>query len=95
MQTNNPKNDADELRESLFDTLRGIKNKSISIEEAQAVRDVAQTLINLAKVEVEYSKAIGTAVDSKFLPKPDDPNAVIPAHPGGLKVLGITTHRIC
>lgn len=73
-------NDATELREHLFATIRGLKDKSISIEQAKAISDTAQTIINGAKVEVEYAKVVGAKINSSFLPSPDTG--------------GITQHRI-
>ncbi len=52
-------NDISELREHLFDTLRGLKNKSIDVDHAKAISEVSQVLINSAKVEVEHIKASG------------------------------------
>jgi len=63
-------NDATELREHLFATIRGLKDKSISIEQAKAISDTAQTIINGAKVEVEYAKVVGAEIGSSFLPAP-------------------------
>lgn len=46
-----------DLNTILFDTLRDLREGKIDIERAQAIRETAQTLINSAKVEVEYVKA--------------------------------------
>lgn len=45
----------------LFDTLEGLRNKDkpMEIERAKAISDVAQVIINSAKVEVEHLKVAG------------------------------------
>lgn len=65
-----PKNDITELRGILFDTLRGLKDKEnpVDIAHAQAVSDVAQTIINSAKVEIDYCRATGETTSSGFIP---------------------------
>jgi hypothetical protein len=80
-------NSIDDLRTHLFDALRGLKTGSIDVEKAKAMSDVAQTIINSAKVEVEYIKASG-AKGSGFL----DAGQPVPSLPAGIN--GITQHRI-
>jgi hypothetical protein len=62
-------NNIDDLRTHLFDTLRGLTSKTqpLDIDRAKAVAEVAQTIINTAKVEVEYAKATGGKKTSAFL----------------------------
>ena len=59
----------DKLREHLFATLDGLRDKTnpLSVEQAKAVAEVSQTIINSAKVEVEYLKATGGKGSSRFL----------------------------
>lgn len=59
-------NNVDTLRQHLFDTLHGIKDKTVSIEQARAITEVSQAIINSAKVEVEFAKAGGSPA-SAFL----------------------------
>lgn len=77
-------NDTNELREHLFGALKGIKDKSISIEQAKAMCEVSQSLINLAKVEVAYANATGADLTGSFIApdKPKTPNT------------GHTVHRL-
>lgn len=75
-------NDPTELREHLFGTIKGLKEKTISIEQAKAICEVSQSLINLAKVEVEYVKVTGADISGGFL---DHVIKNIPGH---------TVHRI-
>ena len=83
-------NDINELRGHLFDTLRGLKDKDkpLEIERARAVSDVAQTIINTVKVEVDFVKATG-AKGSGFIPAPADTN-VLTERPG----LRVTQHKL-
>lgn len=88
MSTNN----IEALREHLFTTLAALSNKEnpMEIERAKAISEVAQTIINSAKVEVEFAKATG-ATGSNFLDM-----AKINVPPGALPngIVGITRHII-
>lgn len=77
-------NDIDALRTHLFDALQGLKDGTVPIEKAKAISDVAQTIINTAKVEVDYAKATGHK-GSTFLEKP----AQLP--PG---ITGVQQHKL-
>ncbi|MFH2082042.1 MAG: hypothetical protein ABIK08_11225 [Pseudomonadota bacterium] len=59
-----------DLRTHLFDTLAGLRDKEnpMDIERAKAVADVAQTIINSAKVEVEFMKTTDQTSGSGFIP---------------------------
>lgn len=70
-----------DLRESLFKALDDLSEKSASpeaIARAKAVSDIAQTLINTAKVEIDYIRATGGQAGTGFLG-----GAASPALPGG------------
>lgn len=49
-------NDINELREHLFDTLRGLKNKSIDLDQAKAICEVAKNITETAKVEIDFMR---------------------------------------
>ncbi|KVT04472.1 hypothetical protein WT24_23535 [Burkholderia sp. MSMB1078WGS] len=51
----------DALRNHLFNALEALtdKEKPMEIERAKAIADVAQVIINSAKVEVEHLKVAG------------------------------------
>lgn len=58
-----------DLREDLFDTLEKLKDGSMEIDKAKAITNVAQTIVNSAKVEVDFIKAVGgIATGSGFIP---------------------------
>lgn len=50
-------NDLTTLHTHLFETLAELRAGTMPLDRAQAIRDVAQTVINAAKVEVDYIKA--------------------------------------
>lgn len=54
------------LREALFSTLQQVKDGSIDIERARAVNELGKTLIDSAKVEVDYLR-INSGGESDFL----------------------------
>lgn len=59
------KNTGVDLRNHLFAALEGLSDqeKPMDIERAKAICDVAQVVINLAKVETEYARATGAQVN--------------------------------
>jgi hypothetical protein len=76
-----------DLREHLFATLAGLRTGTVSIETAKAISDVSQTIINSAKVEVEYARLRDDA-ESTFL----SGGSKEPELPNGIK--SIVRHRI-
>lgn len=48
------------LRETLFDTLRGLQDPKVKldVERAKAINATAQTIINSIKVEIDYARAV-------------------------------------
>ena len=58
-------NDISALRTTLFDTLRalGDKDKPMDIDRAKAISEVAQTIINTAKVEIDHMRIAGGRSD--------------------------------
>lgn len=55
------KNKIPDLRNHLFEVIEGLKDKDhpMDIDRAEAIAGVAQVIINSAKVEVDYLKAVG------------------------------------
>lgn len=85
-------NDINELREHLFATLRGLRDKDnpMEIDRARAVSQVAATLVDSARVEVEMLRVTGEQVGTGFIPLPDSPSK--PEIPSGFPP-GITSVR--
>lgn len=52
-------NTSSDLRDILFETIRGVKDGSVKIDQAKAISDGAQTIINLAKAEIDAIKVVG------------------------------------
>ena len=75
------KNRIQDLRNHLFATLEALQdeNKPMDLERAKAIADVAQTIINSAKVEVDFMRISGQMTDTGFIPVA----AQQPALPGG------------
>lgn len=62
------KNKISDLRNHLFETLEALKDeeKPMDIARAKAISDVAQTIINTAKVEIEFYEATGAIETTEF-----------------------------
>jgi hypothetical protein len=70
-----------DLRNHLFETLEALKDKDqpMEIERAKTISDVAQTLINSAKVELQFMELIGEDQGGQFFePRPRLPRATAP-----------------
>lgn len=57
------------LREHLFDALDSLKAGTMDTDKAKAVSDLAQTIINTAKVEVDFMRARGSDHGTGFVPE--------------------------
>lgn len=66
----------EKLRESLFETLDGLRNKTMDIATAKAMSEISQTIINSAKVEIEFQQQHKRLVESEFFKMPN-PLAII------------------
>lgn len=62
------KNSMTDLRNHLFETMEALKDKEepMELDRARAIVGVAQALIDSAKVEVDYLKAIDSADSTEF-----------------------------
>ncbi len=82
-----------DLRSHLFSALRGLSDKQnpLDIERAKAIADVAQVVVNSARVEVEHMKLAG-GKGSGFIPE-----ITVPGLPDGVTVVdkkpGVTVTR--
>jgi len=63
------KNKIQDLRNHLFETIEALKDPEtpMDLDRARTISEVAQTIINSAKVEVEFAKATGADTASEFL----------------------------
>lgn len=46
-----------DLRDAMFETMEGLKNGTITVEQAKAMSGIGQVIIASAKVEVDYIRA--------------------------------------
>lgn len=86
-------NNIDTLREHLFATMAGLKDKSMDLETAKTMAEVGQVLINSAKVEVDFVRANGGG-QSEFFSGADTKQ--ITQTPTGTKTVdgASTVHRL-
>lgn len=63
------KNKIDDLRNHLFATLEALQDEQnpMELDRAKTIADVAQTIINSAKVEVDFVKATGRPSATDFI----------------------------
>lgn len=76
-----PKNKIEDLRNLLFETMERLidpDDDSMDLEKAETVASVAQVIVNSAKVEVEYVKAVGaaTAAGTFFRDHDEEPKRI-------------------
>jgi hypothetical protein len=57
----------DDLRRRLFDAMDGLKDGSLGVDRARAISDMAQVIVNTAKVEVEFLRVTESDDKPKFL----------------------------
>lgn len=63
-------NDINTLRDALFETLRGLRDREnpIETERARAINETAQTIINSAKLEIDHMRVAGAGRGTDFIP---------------------------
>ncbi|MFM0495631.1 hypothetical protein [Paraburkholderia caledonica] len=77
-----------DLREQLMQTLADLRNREnpMDVDRARAVAQVANVLVDTAKVEVDYIKATGAAGDSLFIsPLNSDPGRLLNGSKGDIE----------
>lgn len=64
------RNKIEDLRDHLFETLERLKDEDdpMDLERAETIAKVGQTIINSAKVEVDFLRITGGAEGSGFIP---------------------------
>lgn len=60
------KQDLSALRAALFDTLKAVRAGTVDLDRARAINELGKTLIDSAKVEVDYLRAAGGG-ESEFI----------------------------
>lgn len=61
------RNKITDLRDHLFEALERLKDGDLDIATAKAMTEVSQTIINSAKIEIDFIKATGSTQDSGFI----------------------------
>lgn len=66
-----PKNKIEDLRNHLFATLEALQDEEnpMEIDRAKTIADVAQVIVNSAKIEVDFIKATGKSEGTGFIPE--------------------------
>lgn len=85
----------DDLREHLFATLDALRDTKapMDIARAKAISNVAQTVINSAKAEIDFVRIIGA--DNAHLPVFGATKQITEGNTGAnVAALGVRTHRI-
>ena len=57
-----------DLREVLFASIEAVKAGDMDLDKARAINDLCQTVVNTAKVEVDFARQAGQASGSGFIP---------------------------
>lgn len=79
-----------DLRETLFATLEAVKTGALDLDKARTVNDLSKSIIETAKVEVDYLRVTGGG-ESSFIEAVGADN--LPEQlPTG--IVGITRHRL-
>jgi hypothetical protein len=63
-------NDINTLRNTLFETLRALRDRDnpIEIDRAKAINETAQVIINSVKLEIDHMRVAGTDQRTDFIP---------------------------
>lgn len=77
----------DDLRATLFATLQAVKDGSMDLDKARQVNEVAKTIIETAKVEVDYLRVTGGG-ESEFINTACGADNLPPG------ITGVTRHRL-
>lgn len=73
------KNKIQDLRNHLFEVIEKVKDGDMPLDRAKVVADVAQVIINSAKAETEFLRALDKRSGTGFIP--EDGATVIPQQP--------------
>lgn len=77
----------DDLRATLFATLEGVKSGAMDLERARAINELGKTIIDTAKVEVDYLR-VTNGGESEFLSSTVGNDNLPPG------ITGIRQHRL-
>jgi hypothetical protein len=91
-QTDAQRHDVHALRAHLFATIQAVRSGQLELDKARTINEVAKTLTELARVEVDFLRATD-GDESEFLkPRADASADTGKALPPG--IVGVTVHRL-
>lgn len=61
------RNKIEDLRNHLFETIEMIKEGDMELEKAKVIAELAQVLVNSAKIEIDYIKAVDGTRGTGFI----------------------------
>lgn len=67
MDSENKVNNFDSMREIIFDSMKMVKERKLTPDEAKSISILGQTIINSVKVEVDFIKASGSNIKLKMI----------------------------
>lgn len=65
-------NDINALRDALFETIRGLRDGTVTLDQARAINEVSKTVVDTAKVEVDFLRVTGGEESTFIAPGHDD-----------------------
>lgn len=78
-----------DLRDTLAEAMKAVRDGTLDTDKARTINSLAQTMVDSARVEVEYLRATGGG-ESEYMEKPKTPKAG--ELPNG--VTAIVQHRL-
>lgn len=81
----------DDLRDMLFATLQAVRDGTMDLDKARAVNEIGKTLVDTARVEVDYLKSSGGG-ESAFISSAVGSDNLPDGLPRG--ITGVTRHRL-
>ena len=58
----------DDLRATLFATIEAVRAGQMELDKARAINEIGKTIVDTAKVEVDYIRAVDGEAKSSFIP---------------------------
>jgi hypothetical protein len=89
------KNKIQDLRDALFATLEDLRDPEgkLTLDRARAINETAQTIINTAKVKLQYIDLIGAGMATGFIePRQTAPALTGPQMPARPRLVGVGEH---
>lgn len=87
----------DDLRQRLFDAIDGVKAGTTTVEQGKTIGDLAQVIVNTAKVEIDYARVANREHQTAFIPPKNAGGTERITTPSALPngITAITRHTLC